>query len=149
MAIVALTSRDEIIERVAQGEMLADIAHSLGIAPPNISKHLSQDPEYRQAREMGAERRLDAAVKAVQEVADIGIDNGKIVGLSQPVSNLARVRLDQLKAVQWFAEREFPHRWGIKQQVDVVVAPTINFVMAQPQDVVPTLVPDSTNRVSD
>lgn len=120
MTALAVINRESIIERVSQGHMLADIAHDLGVKPPNISKHLAKDPEYQAARELGAEIRLDRAYKRVEEIAQLGVDeNGQINGITSEQGNLARVRESALKAAQWFAEREFPHRWGKTTELHV------------------------------
>ena len=116
MTAIAIIHRDKILEKIAQGEMLDKVASDLGIKAPNISLHLASDPEYKQAREIGAELRLHKALTSVHELSELGTDEtGRIVGITQEVSNLARVRDSALKAAQWFAEREFPHRWGAKQ----------------------------------
>lgn len=118
---IAVRNRDYIIAQVAEGKELADIARELGIKSPNISKYLAKDPEYYAAREHGAEQRLRRSRQALEEIAELGKDpeTGEIVGVSQQVSNLARVRAERLKADQWFAEREFPHKWGQKQEVSI------------------------------
>ena len=117
MTAVAIAEREAIIQHVAQGMMLDEVAQSLGIAAPNISKHLARDPEYQQAREIGAEIRLHQSRTALGKLANVSDD----IGLHKGQGNLARVREARLRADQWFAEREFPHRWGQRQQIDVTV----------------------------
>ena len=117
---VAIQFRDQIIEKVSNGEMLHKIAQSLGIAAPNISKHLASDPEYVQARELGAELRLHKAYERMEECAAGEIiedeDSGEKI-LIERGGKLARARDAAFKAAAWFAEREFPERWGNKTQV--------------------------------
>ena len=120
MTALAIQHRVQILERVANGELLDQIAQSYGIAAPNVSKHLAQDPEYRQARMLGAELRLERAYQAIEDVAALGTDqDGTIIGVNANMGNLARIRYDSLKAAQWFAEREFPERWGQRTQVSL------------------------------
>jgi len=52
---VAIVNKSTIIERVARGDMLRDIASDLGVSPAAISQYLSTDPEYRAARMTGAQ----------------------------------------------------------------------------------------------
>ena len=118
MTAIAIQHRDEIIAKVASGEMLNKVASDLDIVPSNISKHLADDPEYKKAREIGAELRLHLAYSRIEDIADLGVsESGEIVGLTQEQGNLARVRESALRGAQWFAEREFPDRWGGKPTV--------------------------------
>ena len=123
MTAVAIIYRDEILQQIASGEMLQTIAKRLSIAPANISKHLADDPEYRKAREIGAELRLHLAFERMNECAEGEIiedqESGERV-LIETKGNLARAREAAFRAAAWFAEREFPHRWGQKQQITVV-----------------------------
>jgi len=120
MTAVAIINRDLILQRVANGDYLDVIASDLGISDAAISRQLSGDPDYMQARLDGVERRLRLSKRAVDQIADMGLDaEGNVVGLPKEVVNLARVREIRLKADQWFAEREFPERWGQHTQVTV------------------------------
>lgn len=118
--------------------MLAKIAKDLGIAPPNISKQLAHDPEYKQARELGAELRMDRSYSLMAELAERTTDEVLMEGkeAAQALGNLARAREASWKAAAWFAEREFPHRWGqrtqltIDQKVTVEIAMTDDLVSA-------------------
>ena len=115
MTALALEQRDHILQELAAGKLVADVAKPLGIAPQNISKHLAHDPDYQAAREFGIEQRLSKARKAVLEIAELGVQDGEIIGITKPQGTLARARVEALKAEMWFAEREFPHRWGDKK----------------------------------
>ena len=133
MTAVAIQRRDEIIEQVANGEMLQVIAQRLGIAAPNISKHLADDPEYRKAREIGAELRLHLAYTRMDECAEgelVESETGEKV-LVESKGNLARAREAAFRAAAWFAEREFPHRWGQKQTVTVNQGITLDGALDQ------------------
>ena len=106
MTAVALLHREEIIERVATGAYLVDIAAQFGIQPPAISKHLAADPEYQAAREIALEVRLE------QREAELETAPGTAPEISR-ASALVR-------QAQWRCEREAPHRWGQKQAQVIV-----------------------------
>ena len=96
---VAVTQRSEIIQRLNAGEFISDIARSFSVTPSALIQQLSGDPEYKAAREAGAEVRLTGHYSGI--------------GLANDVLSLARAR-EGFKAASWFAEREFPERWGQK-----------------------------------
>lgn len=132
MTALALLNRDQIIAQIAQGEFLDRVADQLGIAAPNISKHLANDPEYQLAREVGAELRLHRAASKLQSIAEK--DEKEILELDRAAAsalgNLARAREASFRAAAWFAEREFPHRWGQKQEVTHTVVPVLNITLS-------------------
>ena len=102
---------------------------------------LTADPEYQAAREFGAESRLESSRKALANIAELGEYDGVILGISTNVSNLARVRAERLKADQWFAEREFPHRWGQKSELKVdatISVQLVRFIAEPPEKIVPS-----------
>ena len=93
----AVINIDSVINRVAAGDMLRDIANDIGTTPQAICNKLSTIPEYQQAREIGAAMRLErdySEIRAAAEQVDV-----------------SRAR-EAFRASSWFAEREFPHRWG-------------------------------------
>ena len=46
------------------------------------------------------------------------LDDGQLaIQLAREPADIARAR-EQFKAAAWRAEREFPHRWGAKQQIE-------------------------------
>ena len=96
---VAVTQRSEIIQRLNAGEFISDIARSFSVTPSALIQQLSGDPEYKAAREAGAEVRLTGHYSGIGQAND--------------VLSLARAR-EGFKAASWFAEREFPERWGSK-----------------------------------
>ena len=100
---VAIRHREQILSQVSEGVHLQSIADAIGTTPAAISQQLSKDPEYKKARESGAEVRLERQYQRIEEADD--------------ALNLARAR-EGFRAAGWFAEREFPHRWGQKQQID-------------------------------
>ena len=99
---VAIRYRDLILKDLQDGKFVRDIADELNVTIPAISQYLANDPEYVAARESGAERRLAEQYRALE-------------GAAEPLS-LARAR-ETFRAASWFAEREFPHRWGQKSEV--------------------------------
>ena len=108
MAALALIHKPEILAQIAQGKRLTDIAHALGYKDHSAIVHrLRDDPAYLQAREIGAEARLD------QREADLETASDSVT--------IARAR-ELMSQARWRCEREFPHRWGAKQSVDVQVS---------------------------
>lgn len=118
MTALAIQRRDEIIAGLAEGKRLSDL--NLGVSRQAISKVLKDDPEYRSAIEAGFTARLDEAEKAIENAAE--------------QVDVARARA-RFQAVAWRAEREFPSRWGQKQEV----ATTHRYVIE-----VPSMAQDST-----
>ena len=104
MTAIAIQRKQEILDSLSQGKFLRDVAAELGVSHAAISQYLSNDPEYIQARETGAEQRLIEQWNELKASAD-------------PLT-LARAR-ETWKAATWFAEREFPHRWGQKTETKV------------------------------
>ena len=96
---------DGTLDRIANGEIAQQIAHSLGVHHSNLYRKLAAHPEYQAARESGLAARLDKAEHDV-ECAD--------------ERTLARAR-ELWRVVTWRAEREAPQRWGQRQQLDVGV----------------------------
>ena len=133
---IAIIHRDSIIERVAAGHRLADIAKDLGLAGKGqaISNQLANDPEYQSARESGLAARLDQR-ESEMEVADR--------------EDVPRAR-ELLNHARWRAERECPRRWGAKQEISTgfgqsgvtiniqTVSPTPSVVIDQIEDESPT-----------
>src|SRR3989337_1657635 len=97
MTALAIIHKQEIIEQVEQGMFLDDIARQLGITPAAISKQLKDDDDYIAAREAGVEARLEQQYRAITE--------------AQSMTTISRGR-EGFRAASWFAEREFPQRWG-------------------------------------
>jgi len=120
MTAVALLHREEIIERVATGAYLVDIAAQFGIQPPAISKHLAADPEYQAAREIALEVRLE------QREAELETAPGTAPEISR-ASALVR-------QAQWRCEREAPHRWGQRTQLTVEIGPDLADVLRESRD---------------
>lgn len=118
MAAIALTHREEILERLSKGEYMKDIAISLGVTKQAISQVLHSDSEYMQAREEGMAERLDKAHTLLAEITeneDIKKEDAK------EWLDLARVREIGLRRLEWRAEREFPNRWGQQKQAITII----------------------------
>ena len=108
---IAIQHREHILARIEAGAILKTIGAEFSITPAAISNQLANDPEYRKARENGALARLEGQFDA-------------IISSNEP-SDVTRAR-EGFRAAAWFAEREFPERWGqkveITQHVDITVA---------------------------
>jgi hypothetical protein len=103
MTATALVHRDAIIEQVRAGKRLIDISRSLGLTShAAISLYLADDPEYRLAREIGAQTRMELREEQLEK--------------AKTSLTVARAR-ELLSHARWRAEREFPHKWGPKQEV--------------------------------
>lgn len=106
--ILANVNDDDILSRLAQGELASHIAVELGVHKSAIYHRFEDRKDYKQAREYGMQVRVE---ESETEIAT-----------AQDVFTLSRAR-ERFRAVSWRAEREFPHRWGQKQQVTVTTAP--------------------------
>ena len=103
-APMAVQHREKILDLMSQGKMVSEVAESLGVTGPALSMQLASDPAYQAARQHGAQARLDQ-----QYLAIIG---------SEDALTLARAR-EGWRAASWFAEREFPERWGMSNKLTV------------------------------
>lgn len=104
MTAIAIQRRDEIIQNLASGLRLSEIAPIIGVCTNALSKALKSDPDYRAAIETGFHVRLDKAeqdIEAARAMVDVTRAGTKF------------------KALAWRAEREFPETWGQKSQVTV------------------------------
>ncbi len=97
--------REQILQRIASGELAVKVAESLGVHKSAISHAFEADAEYAKARELGMSVRLEMGEQAIEDAGDD--------------LNLARVREIQQRRREWRAEREFPHRWGQRSTVTV------------------------------
>jgi hypothetical protein len=88
---------DAILDRIKAGEYATVIAEELGVDPSALYHRYAHLQEYRQARELGAEVRLETAEREIE-------------GAPDPF-RLARAEKKH-KAIAWRIEREFPARWG-------------------------------------
>ena len=125
MTAIAITHREEIIERLAKGEYLKDIASSLGVSKQALSQVLKDDPDYLEARAEGMAERLDSAHKLLAEITEskeIKKEDAK------EWLDLVRIREIGLKRLEWRAEREFSSRWGTKveHKQDLSLSITVN-----------------------
>lgn len=99
--------KPEILRRVAEGEFLSRIAQSLGCTDGAISHVLHSDPDYIAARQIGAISRVEREYRAICSATD--------------QISISRAR-EGFRAAAWFAEREFPERFGggLKVHVDQI-----------------------------
>ena len=113
MTALAIIHKEEILNRVSQGERLSSIAISLGISKQAISSQLTNDPDYQAAYQSFHDARLDNAEGLLESAVD-QID-------------VARAR-ELWKAYSWRAER-LDRRYAAKQEasgqsITIVIAPT-------------------------
>jgi hypothetical protein len=126
MTAIAIQRKPEILKRMANGDRLVDIASDLGVTRSAISNQLLDEPEYRAARESGALARIEKweqhieGMNCKEEAAQV---------------SLARAR-EMLAHARWRAEREFPGRWGQKNETTVDARLTIEIVKFGAQQVV-------------
>lgn len=106
MTAVAIREREQIIQRLAAGQDLRQIAPDLGVSSAAISQYLAKDPAYRAAREQGIAQKIEECEEEIKTASD--------------ALNLARAR-ERFRVVSWRAEREFPATWGQRQQFESVV----------------------------
>jgi transcriptional regulator with XRE-family HTH domain len=125
MTAIALTHREEIIERLAKGEYLKDIASDLGVSSGAISRVLHSDPEYMEAREQGMAEKLDNAHSLLAEITESREIRKEEAG---ELLNLARIREIGIRRLEWRAEREFSSRWGskVEHKQDLSLSITVN-----------------------
>lgn len=118
---IPMQHSEYILDEVAKGTKLATIAQSIGLAGKGqaISNALASDPEYQAARESGLAERMDQREVELES--------------SEP-AYVPRAR-ELLSHARWRAEREAPHRWGIKQDTHQsfgTAGITINIGTVQP-----------------
>ena len=124
MAAIAITHRDEILERLSKGEYMKDIAISLGVTKQAVSQVLKSDPDYLQAREEGMAERLDKAHSLLAEITESEEIKKED---ARELLDLVRIREAGIKRLEWRAEREFPNRWGVtKQTINIINGVTIS-----------------------
>jgi len=100
MTAIAVLHKEEILKRVANGDKIADIGKTYKVSHAAISKQLSNDPEWIEARKVGALSRIEFWEKEVEAIN---------AGSSQV--ELGRAK-EMLSHARWRAEREFPGQWG-------------------------------------
>jgi len=96
MTAIAVLHKAEILKRVAKGDKISDIGKAFNVSHAAISKQLSSDPEYIDARMSGALSRIEHWEKEVEAIN---------AGSSQV--ELGRAK-EMLSHARWRAEREFP-----------------------------------------
>lgn len=117
MAAVAIqVDADDLIDQVANGALLRDLARHTGIDKRALSRTLLKHPDYQTAKQVGIELRLDEAEAT----------------LRTPDCDIARAR-EVWRAATWRAERECPDRWGAKQELGQLSV-TVQVVAFSPQN---------------
>lgn len=102
----AITHKAQIIERLAQGHLVRDIANDLGISRQVITRYLADDPDYQAAFQIALESRLDDRESELEQASD--------------QLSLARAR-ELLSHARWRAERLNPSRYGQRPTVAIQV----------------------------
>ncbi len=94
---IAIQRKDEIIQRISQGEQVGQIAKSLGVNRSTIHRYLADDPDYQDAQIDYHASRLDTAEQMILDADDA------------PSHTRAR---SYWSSVSWRAEREQRRIWG-------------------------------------
>ena len=105
----------QVITRISNGEMAVSIAQELGVSRQALSQQLKKIPDYRSAIEEGIESMLDDGLSEMSSAPDL---------------DSVRACEARLRRIEWRAEREFPHRWGNKQQIDLTGAVNVEHLVA-------------------
>lgn len=115
----AVISLDAMIDRVADGAFLRDLAKETGIDKRRLSERLRKHPDYAAAKEACIEGQLDDAQKALIDATT--------------QADIARAR-EMFRAAAWRGERECHERWGQKTEI----SGNLNFrvVIAKPGEVI-------------
>ena len=102
---VVAKHRELVLDAIQSGMRLSDVATLLGLKTHGaISNALRDDPEYLTAREVGVESRMELRERELEAAEDS--------------VSVARAR-ELLSHSRWRAEREFPDRWGQRNQLKV------------------------------
>ena len=97
-------AEEQILERIAAGTLMVDIANELQVTPQALSLRFAHRPEYLAARAIGHQTRIDDAEKLTESAGD--------------ALELARAR-DIWRARSWRASVEHPDKWGDKRFLTV------------------------------
>lgn len=113
---IALANRDLILQRLASGDLVHQIAQDLGCNRKTITRTLKDDPEYQEAITEALDSRLERVETELDELYD------------QDDVPLARVSLmrERLSQARWRAERLNPSRWGQVRPQAAPVAVQVN-----------------------
>ena len=102
---VVAKHRELVLDAIQSGMRLSDVAALLGLKTHGaISHSFKGDPEYLAAREIGAEAKLEVRERELEQ--------------AEESVTIARAR-ELLSHARWRAEREFPDRWGQRNQLKV------------------------------
>lgn len=99
---LVLANRESIIQQVAEGKRLTEIASALGLTHSAISKQLASDPEYQEAKILHHATRLDKSEGLLEDAQD--------------QFTLARAR-EIHKAYSWRASVECSRIWGNQSSI--------------------------------
>lgn len=130
MTALAIIHKQEIIKRLASGERLSDIANSYNVSFQAISAPLVDDPEYKVAKMLSLDRRMELREDQLESAPDM--------------LELARAR-ELLSQARWRAQTEGREVWGkdtVNQQVNVNLNLS-NSTLSRMSD----LIPDTSNTI--
>ena len=68
MTAIAIQNKEEILKRVAAGDKISDIGKDYGVSHAAISKQLSNDAEWIEARKVGALSRIEYWEKEIEAI---------------------------------------------------------------------------------
>ena len=100
--LITQITPDQLVERVANGEIPSRIATELGVTKAAVYYRVAEHPHYPKARKLGMAIRLDDAEGAIVD--------------SRDQLTLSRAR-EAFRAVAWRAEREHPDAWGVTSKL--------------------------------
>jgi hypothetical protein len=110
---ISQANPQDILDRVAAGELLRDIAKDYGCSQPAVSWFISKrvpKETWAQVREQSIAARLE------QSTHDMDV--------AQDALMLARAR-ESARLWMWRAERELPHLYGQRQQITHDIGPDL------------------------
>lgn len=111
----AITHKQSILEQVAKGTRISDIAQIYGVSAVAITQPLQDDPEYKAAVLSGIEAKLDKREQELECATD---------GIS-----FSRSR-ELLSHTRWLAERLARDKYGKDTQSVAILAPVFNVILA-------------------
>lgn len=100
---LVLANRQSILDQMAEGRKITEIAKDMGLTHAAISMQLANDPDYQAAKVIHHATRLDRAESELE--------------LSQDSFTLARAR-ELHRAYSWRASVECSRIWGTQQQAN-------------------------------
>lgn len=98
-----------LIDRIADGETMADLARALGCSRNLLSTYMNRDETRRATVQRARETGADAMAEDTIRIAD---------GALASQASAARLRIEQRR---WFASKVLPDTYGEKNQTSITV----------------------------